>query len=105
MWLRTYSLKEILTEVMTPIELEAHSIMTRIFFNLRKEGLKTRLKWADMYDVDIPDIPIRDEVVLTETIQSLRAHVNYIMPSVNRVATAYVQEIGLTKLNEYTSLF
>jgi len=101
MWKRNYDLKELLVTLMTPSELEAHSIMTRIFFNLRKEGLKTRLKWADMYDVDVTEIP----ETAVQSFAALKEHAIMILPNVNRVVQEYVESLNVARLDEYTSLF
>jgi hypothetical protein len=42
---QNYAKKEELIVVMTEPELEAHNILTRIFMNLRKEGLKLHVDW------------------------------------------------------------
>jgi hypothetical protein len=73
MWKRNYDLKEQLFDVFTEEEMEAHAIMTRIFFNLKKEGLRTRLpfKFRDYDDFEI--IPtLRDsDFTFLEKVQNL----------------------------------
>jgi hypothetical protein len=45
LWAFNYNKKDLLVELLDEDELEAHSIMTRIMFNLRKEGIRTRPDW------------------------------------------------------------
>jgi len=102
MWLRNYKLRELLPGLMTSEELRAHSIMTRIFFNLKKEGLKTRLSWSDLYDVDVEQIPIE----ALESHKELVTHAQVIQPDVNRFVQNYIESITRIPVrDEYTSLF
>jgi hypothetical protein len=56
-FLHNYALKERLYDALSEEEMEAHSILTRIFMNLRKEGLKTKLKWDVKYDYENQPLP------------------------------------------------
>jgi hypothetical protein len=46
LWVFNYLKKEHLMECLDEDELEAHQIMTRMMFNLKKEGLTTRPDWS-----------------------------------------------------------
>jgi len=46
LWSMNYALGDVLYDVFDEDEMEAHSLLTRIMFNLRKEGLQTRPDWT-----------------------------------------------------------
>jgi hypothetical protein len=92
MWRRNFDLKELLTEVLTEDEMDSHTIMTRIMFNLRKEGLKPPHSF-DRYTMlemtDIPELTQRDFDNLAE-IQSFAYSMNGMVENVGAVAVDYV---------------
>jgi len=46
LWAFNYTKGDVLAEVLDEEELEAHQILTRIMFNLRKEGLTPHVDWG-----------------------------------------------------------
>lgn len=54
---RNYVLREKLIDAMNEEELEAHNILTRIFMNLKKEGLKTKLNWQTEFAFEFEPLP------------------------------------------------
>jgi len=57
LWAMNYRLGDKLYEVFDEAEMEAHQLLTRIMFNLKREGIKTRPDWSKLglnaeYQVD-----------------------------------------------------
>jgi hypothetical protein len=73
MWKRNYDLRDKLYEIFTEDEMEAHAILTRIFFNLKKEGLKTRLpyKFRDYDDFEIIPTLTQTDFSFLERVQNI----------------------------------
>jgi hypothetical protein len=46
LWARNYNLSDDLFSIFDEEEMDAHQILTRIFFNLKKEGLFTKVDWS-----------------------------------------------------------
>jgi len=46
LWAFNYAKTDLIAELLDEDEVAAHQIMTRIMFNLRKEGIKTHVDWS-----------------------------------------------------------
>jgi len=104
-WAHNYALSEKLVGAMREDELEAHAIMTRIFMNLKREGLKTRMDWSKRYDFEfesIPELTEKDHKLVQDRMEI--APVWQTSVSNEIVGNSFVQSWTLP-MSEYTSAF
>jgi hypothetical protein len=103
-WRRNYDLREKLIGVMSEQELAAHNVMTRIFMNLKHEGLKTRLSWDKHYDTEIDQIP--DEAAKSfQILRSIQQFAPVFTVAQSIASIAPVESSNVAALAAYTAEF
>jgi len=91
MFKRNYDLKELLVDLLTEEEMDAHNIMTRIMFNLRREGLKAPKSWEKYNLIELQEIPKLEnsDFKMLDTVRAFASHINGIVENEGMINNAF----------------
>lgn len=105
LWAWNYNQGEILMQCMTPAEIEAHQIMTRIMFNPKKEGIKRKFDYTKL---QADGLATEEQVQMVPYLKSLDFDTAQVhMAPLNQILTTNPFGVRSTAIDMgvYSSLF